>query len=58
MNTKKVKLEGESQVDSPRAIIEDKQRLKAIEDGLVLTISRALYVQGVSFHITKIKFKT
>jgi hypothetical protein len=58
MNTKKVKLEGEIQVDIPLDIIEDKQRLKAIEDGLVLTISRALYEQGVSFHITKIKFKT
>jgi hypothetical protein len=58
VDTKKVKLEGEIQVDIPLDIIEDKQRLKAIEDGLVQTISRALYEQGVSFYITKIKFKT
>jgi hypothetical protein len=58
VDTKKVKLEGEIQVDIPLDIIEDEQRLKAIVNGLVQTISRALYEQGVSFHITKIKFKT
>jgi hypothetical protein len=56
--TKKVKLEGEIEVDIPLDIIEDNHRLKAIEDGLVGTISKSLYEQGVSFNITKIKFKT
>jgi len=56
--TKKVKLEGEIEVDIPLDIIEDNHRFKAIEDGLVRTISKSLYEQGVSFNITKIKFKT
>jgi hypothetical protein len=42
VDTKKVKLEGEIQVDIPLDIIDDKQRPKAIEDGLVQTISRVL----------------
>jgi hypothetical protein len=56
VETKKVKLEGEIEVDIPLDIIEDNHRLKAIEDGLVRTISKSLYEQGVSFNITKIKF--
>lgn len=58
VSTRKIKLEGEIEVDVPLDIIEDNHRLKAIEDGLVQSISRALYEQGVSFHITKVKFKT
>ena len=42
----------------PLDIIEDKHRLKAIEDGLVRSISKGLYEEGVSFRINKVKFKT
>ncbi|MFL6320507.1 MAG: hypothetical protein ACJ71K_21920 [Nitrososphaeraceae archaeon] len=56
--SKKVKLEVEIEVHMPLDIIEDKHRLKAIEDGLVRSISKGLYEEGVSFRINKVKFKT
>ena len=55
--SKKVKLEVEIEVHMPLDIIEDKHRLKAIEDGLVRSISKGLYEEGVSFRINKVKFK-
>ena len=58
VESKKVKLEVEIEVHMPLDIIEDKHRLKAIEDGLVRSISKGLYEEGVSFRINKIKFKT
>jgi hypothetical protein len=48
-NSKRIKLEVQIEVDMPIDIIEDKHRLKAIEDGLVHCISTGLYEQGVSF---------
>jgi hypothetical protein len=45
------------EVDMPLDIIEDKHRLKAIEDGLVHCISKGLYEEGVSFKINKVTFK-
>jgi hypothetical protein len=56
--SKKILLEIEIEVNMPLDIIEDKQRLKAIEDGLVKSISKGLYEEGVSFRISKVKFKT
>ncbi|MFL6339099.1 MAG: hypothetical protein ACJ72F_09540 [Nitrososphaeraceae archaeon] len=58
VESKKVKLEVEIEVHMPLDIIEDKHRLKAIEDGLVRSISKGLYEEGVSFRINKVKFKT
>jgi len=56
--SKKIVLEIEIEVNTPLDIIEDKQRLKAVEDGLVKSISKGLYEEGVSFRISKVKFKT
>ncbi|MGB8172289.1 MAG: hypothetical protein WCF01_06640 [Nitrososphaeraceae archaeon] len=56
VETKKVKLETEMEVDVPMDIVVDKQRLKAVEDGIVRVISRALYEEGVSFKIVKVNF--
>jgi len=56
--SKKIVLEIEIEVNMLLDIIEDKQRLKAIEDGLVKSISKGLYEEGVSFNINKVKFKT
>ena len=47
--SKKVKLEIEVEIDMPVDIIDDKHRLKAIEEGLVKSISKGLYEQGVYF---------
>jgi hypothetical protein len=57
-NSKRIKLEVQIEVNMPLDIIEDKHRLKAIEDGLVHCISNGLYEQGVSFTINKVNFKT
>ncbi len=56
--SKKLKLEIEIEVDVALDIIDDKNRLRAIEDGLVKSISKGLYEEGVSFNINKVKFKT
>ena len=55
--TKKVKLDIEIEVDMPFDIIEDRERFKAIETGLVRSISKGLYEQGVSFTVGKVKFE-
>jgi hypothetical protein len=48
--SKKVKLEIEARIDMPVVdIIDDKHRLKAIEEGLVKSISKGLYEQRVYF---------
>jgi hypothetical protein len=49
-----MKLDIEIEVDIPLDIIKDKNRTKAVEDGLRLSISKGLYEQGVSFKINKI----
>ena len=41
----------------PLDIINDKERLKGVENGLVRSISDGLYQQGVSFRIDKTHFK-
>jgi hypothetical protein len=55
--SKKVKLDIEIEIDMPLDIIEDKDRFTAIETGLVRSISKGLYEQGVSFNICKVKFE-
>jgi hypothetical protein len=54
VDSKKLKLEVEIEVNVPLDIIEDKNRIKAVEDGLGRSISKGLYEQGVSFDIKKI----
>ena len=56
VETKKLKLETEMEVDVPMDIVIDKQRLKAVEDGIVRVISRSLYEEGVSFKLVKVNF--
>jgi len=41
----------------PLDIIEDRERFKVVETGLVRSISKGLYEQGVSFSIGKVKFE-
>ena len=57
VDSKKLKLEVEIEVNVPLDIIEDKNRIKAVEDGLGRSISKGLYEQGVSFNIKKITSK-
>lgn len=57
VDSKKLKLEVEIEVDVPLDIVEDKNRIKAVEDGLGHSISKGLYEQGVSFKVKKITSK-
>lgn len=51
VKAKKMILELQIEIDIPDDIIQDSQRIKAVEDGLSRSISKGLYDQGVSFEI-------
>lgn len=51
VKTKKMILELQIEIDIPDDIIQDSQRIKAVEDGPSRSISKGLYDQGVSFEI-------
>jgi hypothetical protein len=51
VKTKKMILELQIEIVIPDDIIQDSQRIKAVEDGLSRSISKGLYDQGVSFEI-------
>jgi hypothetical protein len=53
VKTKKMILEVQIEIDIPIDIVQDNQRIKAVEDGLSRSISKGLYDQGVSFEIKK-----
>jgi hypothetical protein len=57
VHSKKAELEVKIEVDMPVDIIDDKDRLKEVEKGLVRSISKGLYEQGVSFKVDKVNFK-
>jgi hypothetical protein len=52
-SSRKAKLEIEIEIDIPVDIINDKQRFSLVEDGIVRSISKGLYEQGVSFRIIR-----
>jgi len=57
VQTKKMVLEVVIEIDVPVDIVQDRRRIKAVEDGLGRSISKGLYDQGVSFQIKKIGSK-
>ena len=57
VETKKGKLKIEIDVDLPLDIIENDHRREAVEEGLVRSISKGLYEEGVSFKINKVDFR-
>ena len=57
VETKKMIMEVEIEIDIPTDIVQDSRRIKAVEDGLGRSISKGLYDQGVSFQIKKISSK-
>jgi hypothetical protein len=54
-SSRKAKLEIEIEIDIPVDIIDDKQRFGLVEEGIVRSISKGLYEQGVSFKIIRSK---
>ena len=57
VETRKMLLEVQIEIDVPMDIIQDQRRIKAVEDGLARSVSKGLYDQGVSFRIAKVKSK-
>jgi hypothetical protein len=57
VQSKKAELELSIEINMPLDIIYDEERLKAVENGLVRSISKGLYEQGVSFKVDKVNFK-
>ena len=47
----------EIDVDLPLDIIESDRRRSSVEEGLIRSISKGLYEEGVSFKINKVDFK-
>jgi hypothetical protein len=57
VQSRKVELEVKIEVDVPVDIINNQERLREVENGLIRSISNGLYQQGVSFRIDKTHFK-
>jgi hypothetical protein len=57
VKTKKGRLNIEIDIDIPLDIIENSNRRKAIEEGLIRSVSKGLYEEGVSFKIKKVSFR-
>jgi hypothetical protein len=53
VETRKMILEVQIEIDVPIDIVEDNHRIVAVEEGIKRTISKGLYDQGVSFEIKK-----
>ena len=50
-------LQAEIIIDLPLDIVQDKQRLEEVENGLAKAITTGLYQQGVEFKVKKVNFK-
>ncbi|HYY68069.1 MAG TPA: hypothetical protein VE572_06965 [Nitrososphaeraceae archaeon] len=57
VETKKGRLNMEIDVDLPLDIIENNKRREAVEEGLIRSISKGLYEEGVSFTINRVDFR-
>jgi hypothetical protein len=57
VETRKGRLDIEIDVNLPIDIVQNNNRLKAVEEGLVRSISKGLYEEGVSFKINKVNFR-
>jgi hypothetical protein len=56
VSTKRVKLNIDMDIDIPIDLLANKDRIRIIEDGVIKSISKGLYEEGISFHINKFKF--
>ena len=52
-SSRKARLQIEIEIDIPIDIINDKQRFSLVEEGIVRSVSKGLYEQGVSFRILR-----
>jgi hypothetical protein len=54
---RKMRLDVQIEIDVPIDIVQDKRRIKAVEEGLARSVTKGLYDQGVSFRISKVSSK-
>lgn len=54
---KLLKLKVEIDLNIPEDLVQNKKRLEMIEDGILKSISKGLYEEGISFHIKKFNFQ-
>lgn len=57
VQTKKVTLSMNIEIDVPKDIILDKKRLKKVQEGILKVISNGPYEEGLLFKITTAKFE-
>ena len=53
---KRVKLTVEIDIDIPTDVIANMTRIRMVEDGIIKSISKGLYEEGLSFNIKKFNF--
>ncbi|HEX5185386.1 MAG TPA: hypothetical protein VFV86_00725 [Nitrososphaeraceae archaeon] len=56
VSTKLLKLRVEMDIDIPMDLLESKNRLGLIEEGIIKSICKGLYEEGISFHIKTFNF--
>ncbi len=56
VSAKHVKLNIEMDIEIPTDLLESKDKVRIIEDGIIKSISKGLYEEGILFHIKKFKF--
>ena len=57
VQTKKVTLRMDIEIDIPKDIVLDKKRLKKVQEGILKFISKGPYEEGLLFKITRAKFE-
>jgi hypothetical protein len=57
VETKKIKINLELEVDIPEDIVKDKSRYDNVKEGIVKSISKGLYEQGIGYRITNSRFE-
>ncbi|MGE5634968.1 MAG: hypothetical protein ACM3VV_07015 [Deltaproteobacteria bacterium] len=56
VSKKRVKLNLEIDIDIPTDVIANRTRIRMVEDGIIKSISKGLYQEGLSFDIKKFIF--
>ena len=56
VKSRELLLKMEINIEIPEDILSDKDRLKAVEQGIVKAVSKGLYEEGLAFTIVKASF--
>lgn len=57
VQTEKITLNMDIEIDIPKDIVLDKARLKKVQDGILKVISKGPYEEGLLFKITRANFE-